>query len=544
MVNRMLKALACAVCIMSSTLLHADDWHYRVKPGDNPWSLTQKYLKGQHFWQQLVSYNNITRPRAIPPGTVLRIPVEWLKYQPSQARLVQSTGDVRIIRAPRDDNDLRPTDPDQGALYSGDQVITGKNASAAIEFSDGSRLLLQAETEIVLELLRSRGDDAIPETEVNLPKGRVDTQVNPKRHPDSRYEIRTPAAVATVRGTDFRVQAEGARLMRSEVLSGRVGVDNGVQPQQVPAGFGIVAQADAPPPPPRKLLPAPLTETMPERIITAKAQLHWPAVDGARAYRVQLFPHNNFTQLLRDSVTRAPRFEITGLADGRYSLRVRAIDEVQLEGLNADHPLTIDLRPLAPELLGPSEEALQREAHPIFTWQSVPGATHYRFELGTSAELAKPLIQIDQQPRPSARAHTALSPGVYYWRVAATNQAGKTGPYSQTRRVRIGPVLLPPEQVRVELQEKTARLTWQPRQHIDQYRIQISQEENFSDEPREITTQSPQLSVTLDETGSYYLRVRSEDAQGASQFSETVHVTVSSDPPWWLLLLLIPLALG
>ncbi len=55
-----------------------------------------------------------------------------------------------------------------------------------------------------MDSLGSFDASGMVDTSVRLKKGRVENRVAPQK-PDSRYRIITPAAVAAVRGTEFRV---------------------------------------------------------------------------------------------------------------------------------------------------------------------------------------------------------------------------------------------------------------------------------------------------------------------------------------------------
>ena len=199
-------------------------------------------------------------------------------------------------------------------------------------------------------------------------------------------QIITPAAVAAVRGTDFRVAAEQqAPVSRNEVLEGEVGVGDSARTQLVPAGFGLVTETGKEQEPPRALLPAPelsgngrLQQRLPLRI-------SWPPVADARGYRVQIAPDRDFQALIGDRGVESEQTDFADLPDGRYAVRVRAIDEVGLEGLNAVHEFELAARPFAPELLDPEQDVVLNDALPRFSWSKVNGASAYRFQLATDA---------------------------------------------------------------------------------------------------------------------------------------------------------------
>ena len=77
----------------------AADWIYVVKPGDNPWDLTARYLDGIRYWPRIQALNGITRPTTIPPATGLRIPLAWLRARPAVAKVAYLDGQGSVTPA-------------------------------------------------------------------------------------------------------------------------------------------------------------------------------------------------------------------------------------------------------------------------------------------------------------------------------------------------------------------------------------------------------------------------------------------------------------
>ncbi len=186
-----------------------------MQDGDNPWNLTERYLAGIKYWPRIQTLNRINDPQHIPPGTRLRIPVEWLRRVDAIAKVaaVHGQAEVRGKRATR-----ALTAGMQ--LRSGDVVQTGREANVTLEFADGSRVLVHAEAELHLDALGSFENTDYYDTQVRLTQGRMENLVAPLGKGPGRFEISTPAAVTAVRGTRYRVNA-GADATRSEVLEGR-----------------------------------------------------------------------------------------------------------------------------------------------------------------------------------------------------------------------------------------------------------------------------------------------------------------------------------
>ncbi len=134
-----------------------------------------------------------------------------------------------------DDNDFAVENPDIGTeINPGDRIVTG-NTSAEIQFlQNGSIVHLKENTDLRLQSLQGR--DGGSETRIDIGSGRMRMVAARLSGREYRYAVRTPGAVAGVRGTDFGVSVlvdeAGAAVEELFVLSGEVlfeAVDTGEQ---------------------------------------------------------------------------------------------------------------------------------------------------------------------------------------------------------------------------------------------------------------------------------------------------------------------------
>ena len=130
------------------------------------------------------------------------------------------------------------------ALTDGDSVSTGEKATAIVELADGSRLKLRESGRLALTLPGARS----PVTEILLSLGGVFAKVA-KQAPGAQFRVRTPTAVAAVRGTQF-FTAYGrengkARDLWVCVNEGAVEVETKTSkaPVTVPAGKGVLIKS-------------------------------------------------------------------------------------------------------------------------------------------------------------------------------------------------------------------------------------------------------------------------------------------------------------
>lgn len=129
------------------------------------------------------------------------------------ASIVRGTVEVKTSEGWRKLDQQRPLQP-------GEEIRTGADGYAEVMFDDGSRVNLHARTSFKLE---SEGAD---ESSYRLSMGRIKSEI--ERLGNRRYSVRTPTAVAGVRGTEYLLEAteEGATsltVLRGEVAFGPAG---------------------------------------------------------------------------------------------------------------------------------------------------------------------------------------------------------------------------------------------------------------------------------------------------------------------------------
>jgi hypothetical protein len=168
------------------------------------------------------------------------IAVPWAGAAPAPAaRLAFASGDV-TVESKGGGRLAKAGAP----LADGDAVSTAEGATAVVELADGSRLKLRESSRLVLKLPAARS----PLTEMLLSFGSVFAKVA-KQHPGAEFHVRTPTAVAAVRGTQF-FTAYGrengkARDLWVCVNEGAVDVRTTASKQalSVPAGKGVLIKS-------------------------------------------------------------------------------------------------------------------------------------------------------------------------------------------------------------------------------------------------------------------------------------------------------------
>lgn len=528
-------ALGLALCLMGSAG-QAAEWVYTVQPGDNPWSLTERLLAGIKYWPRLQSHNHIADPNHIPPGTRLRIPVDWLRRANVTATVAAVQGAAELLRSSGSQASTLRT----GALLrTGDVVRTGESGNVTVEFKDGSRMLVHAGSELRMADLAAYENTNLVDTRVQLVRGRAENVVQPLRGTPSRFEIRTPSAVTSVRGTDFRVNAADDAT-RTEVIGGKVGVatDSAHGEVGVDAGFGTIAGASKPPEAPVPLLPAPSLAGLPAVVERVPIAFNVPTQAGAAAYRLQIAGSAGFQSPLFDGRSGTTLLRAIDLPDGEYRLRVRGIDARDLEGLNAEQAFTLNARPVPPLLSAPAPGAGVMQEQPAFEWAAVSGIAHYRFQLARDEQFADLVVDEAQLTDNHYTLATALPLGDYRWRVLCVDAVEGAGPFSDAQHFRRVP---PAPQAASEIGDKELVLSWPAGLPGERYQLQIADNENFDSPLHTIDTAEPVARVPRPPGGTYFLRVRSIYPDGfEAPFDKAQQIEVpSSHKPWWLALPLL-----
>lgn len=489
-------------------LAHADDWLYLTRPGDTLIGIGQQYLKNPNDWPKIQSANGLALPKRLPANSRIRIPVPLLKVTPAAVEVTHVQGNVRAKGAEGGFKRLAVGD----RLVGGETVLTGPRSFAGFRLADGSTLNQQPTSRLVFGRLAAYGKTGMVATELELQSGRLEASASKQIAPAGGFRVSTPVAVAGLRGTAFRLDmAEDGSTLRNEVLAGAVGVTAQGSEVVVAGGQGTLAKAGQPPLPPRPLLPPPEALSLPERITQPPIAFTWRSDPGARAWRVQLAADAAFQGILQEDLVPEPalRWE-TPLADGRYFLRVRAIDGDGFEGFDRVHPFQVDLRPLPPELAAPASGERSRSNVVEFTWDPAADARGHLFQVSASERFESGLLEDRLGVVSSHRQR--LTPGLWHWRVASLDDRGEPHGWSPTRSLRVQP---PPEAPTgtARTEGDAAHFGWSPIAGAAHYQLEVDKDAAAASAQVRTIAQEAKASLTLP-PGRYRWRVSAVDADG------------------------------
>ena len=282
----------------------------------------------------------------------------------------------------------------------------------------------------------------------------------------------------------------------------------------VNSGYGTQVTAGETPLPPRQLLPAPDFDPIAETIQQINWRLSWSAIAGATGYRVEVADDSKFDTILWQNTTQYNRIAFPDLSDGHYIVRVRAIDQLELEGLNQNQAIHLNAHPQAPLALKPIDKQVFRGQPPTLQWTIAEEASSYRLEIATDSHFNN--VILDKAEIMQAKFDTAhLSDvGQYYWRLSSIAKDGEQGPVGPTRSYQIKTI---PEKVDPALSVEDEGLlvaSWNTSSNIQQYQIQIATDKDFMNLSIDQRVTESKFAFESIKDQVRYLRVKSIEDDG------------------------------
>lgn len=519
-------AMLVAVVVMSFAVAvpqaSAEDWLYTVRKGDTIWGLSHKYLKEPLRFQEIQKYNNIKLDRQLPPGITLKFPMEYLKFAPAEVVITMINGDAHYVRRGIK-NPLALKDK----LVLDDILVTQKDSSVALLFADGSKLLLGEKSELIFDVQTQWGETGMVDSRMRLMKGSAEGRVKTLIGPGAHFEVQTPSAVATVRGTEFRVRLDenDPSVVFNEVDEGRVAVRLHENKALVKQGFGLKTSTSQPMTEPRPLLPAPQFVNAQDKYPGHPVTFTWQRVDEARSYQVELFKDEAMTQLVHKSDVQNNQFTLPDVELSDYTLRVRAVDQQGLQGLNSSKRFTISLVPDQVKTKSSATE-FKTGASINTAWVSSEGANKYRWRLATERQFSNIVEKQDATDTAHQIPH-GLAEGDYYWQVAAGNENG-FGAYSAPVAIKV--TLPEPPKLKPLASEhdsdKALELAWSSVELAESYYWQVSDSTDFKTIIENGETQDTQVVVNDLPEKQLYFRVAAKAPFNQDRYSSPVDTHV------------------
>ncbi|KRG69072.1 FecR domain-containing protein [Pseudoxanthomonas dokdonensis] len=508
----------------------AEDWVYRVKPGDTLWDLAGEYLKPGIRWQRLQRHNHIGNPRQLPPGTSLHFPLQWLQQEPAVASVTAVAGTATYRPA-----DGQPAQPviEGMQLQVGAMLQTAAQGSLSLKFADGSRMQLRSNSELHLDRMSRYGRKGMSDTRMRLQRGRINNDVAPQKGGNASFIVETPSATSSVRGTQFRIDAATGST-DTEVLHGSVMVEAAGPGTVLPEGMGAsVALGQTTPPRAQQLLPAPDLSAIDKRYLAGETKLQWTPLEGATGYRLLLSTDPDFRTTQLDTTVVTAGIDLRDLPEGDYHLLLSGIKQ-SLEGREARAAFVVDATPKPPFVLSPQPGSAVYSPLAL-AWAQSDGASAYRYQIASDEDFSSIVLEADGIADTRVVLPDQLAPGSYYWRVAGLDEQGQRGPYGDPVgfRLRDGNATL-------DMNVNAARevsFHWNAEKDAQGYEFQLSRYHDFRVIKEARQVDKPSVTLGKLAPGNWYVRARALDAGGGNgEFPPAQKIRVPwgffSSAPW------------
>jgi len=401
-----------------------ETWSIEMRQGDTITAIAKRYLKNPDDWLKLQQYNKVRLDRAMPVGSRVIVPADWMRLVDIEAQVIATRGTVRIERGGTE----VPANPGT-AVKAGDRISAAEASSITLKFPDGSTSSLHANTHARIELMRGVPSTDLIAQRLRLDAGRIEHAITPRTNASSRFEVETPVAVIGVRGTKFRTSVDDTS--RGEVLEGRVEArgSGSPTPVAVDAGYATIIPASGIPSQPIGLLPPPDLSKIPSTQELNRPVFSFAAIPKADQYRAMVARDAQFADMVSETVGNTPRLQLATIADGNYHLLVRGIDSNRLEGEEKRIPFSVKAgTPPPPDAVRPAyDSSMPGGANVILSWSPEKQAASYRFQVAADERFNRVLHSA--QRTILLFASRTLPAGRYYWRLASNRADGQPGPW-------------------------------------------------------------------------------------------------------------------
>jgi hypothetical protein len=399
-------------------------------------------------------------------------------------------------------------------VAQGTRLKTGEGDAVEITFSEGDILLIRPNTD--MEIFTSQKKGFLHRAyKLFLDVGQTVTKLKNKTGEESRYDIRTPSALAMARGTEFRLAVDPESTTRCEVLEGEVGVLARERVVAVKQGEGTLVEIGGSPLVPKPLLPPPALLSPPPIYKSLPLGLAFSKVEGAVSHRVTLSSGERSLDVVAEAVIRpGETWEIAQLPDGSYYLRTLSIDAIGLEGMpSAAMLLKLRVNPLPPYSQKPMNGGEYADRSLPLQWLKVMDAVATHIQIAEDEQFGR--LRVDRKEEGLKHTTDPLDQGTYYFRSASVAEDGYEGGWSDVLSFKIIPPPPSPPVAKPEMAEDHVHIGWRHMGEGCTYHFQMAGDDSFRDIPLDRVLDQPAIDLKRPEkSGSYFVRTATIDPKG------------------------------
>lgn len=373
----------------------------------------------------------------------------------------EAAGDVQVRRAGQ--STWAPFETG-AAFRPGDEIKTGPQAFARIEFLSGGGLQLQENSSVIIDVAASQGADGGQEAKVAVTSGEVQgflpeaaqgaTAAGLVIRAADGAETRLAAAPGDQKAT-FRV-SQGRKGTEVAVTQGEARVGTGADAQALKRGQAVeMAGGEVSAPIELIDFPGSLEPGVDARFHFKpglSVKMAWRAVPEATGYRIQVGHDLAFQAIDLSRELKETELSFTPKATGMHSWRVAAKDAAGRYGeYGFARRFYTEKEPPRDLLIGPEDGATLRfaDAAPriTFSWASAGAANSYRLVLARGPDLLNQKI-VAMTSEGQRIQLEGLDPGNLYWGVYVDDERTPEPIFVKARKLVLEKVEKPKVQVK------------------------------------------------------------------------------------------------
>jgi hypothetical protein len=404
-----------------------------IKKGDTLISICDRLLKEPEKWPEVARMNDLPDPNTVYPKDKINLPAGMLMPDIFIGRVKFVKGDVQAI-IPEGEKIWQPLYL-KDRVWRGSSIKTGKDSLLVVENEEQASFVVSSNSNLKISAFDQEEENK--SLNVFLKLGRLLSSVKFKT------EVRTPTAVAGIRGTDFRVSVDTDDATRTEVLSGSVAVTGMAYEVTVNKGEGTYVKKNTPPISPVPIMNPPVLKRL------SSFTFQCDNADGADSYRMILARDEQIHEQVKESIIKPDEiFDITGSDDGAYYIQASAIDQYGLEGFPSEPEKIIVSDPMPPIVQVPSNREKYQNVME-FRWVKSKGCVKYHLQVAEDAEFQTLredtimiwpyLDNIPQMDQVCSTYREGYELKTYYFRIAAIDRQGREGLWSDIRTFNFTP---------------------------------------------------------------------------------------------------------
>lgn len=515
------------------------DIRHTVQSGDTLEAVAKRYLKDPQQWRAVGTLNGVKDPLRLPIGSVIVIPANMVGYQ--EVTISHVKGMARV-RSPLAGGDWQSA-VSGTILTEGDELQVPAGSFVTLRFADGSSVRINENSELKLSELRKNNRTDEQQSVLDLSRGGLESHVTPvmDQRRKRKFEIKTPMATTSVRGTVFSVSVTDSGNAITAVdkgvvqVQGRPAAHHAQQQALVNAGSGVAVQASGQLGATVALLEAPSLQGNPAVFEDANfLTLQVGEVPRAKQYGVLLALDPELSRVILRQSHASPTFKFEAVPDGTYYLSARAIDEQDIPGKPATQTIKVKATPIPPLYSSPVPEGLIGLSDgELLCTEGGSDIAGYRIQVSASRDFSQ-ILQDSGVVDKCQASVASLGVGSYFWRTASVRKLPDgsldQGPFAQPQAFKTGsnPSTLGADALNAG--EASApnllHLSW-PAEPGQRFNLQLAADASFASPLATAELDQPDWTSDALVAGDYYVRIQVLDPSGLkSRYSDPRKLTV------------------